>query len=69
MSGTRYVPQPVVDDARDEVRAGRTIDDIANRLGIDSTILAQLLGKPMLRPVLDLPADYLWRSDELDGVL
>jgi len=52
----RYIPQDTIDEAREALRAGATLDRIAGQLRILPTELASLIGLPQMRRI---PADTL----------
>jgi len=67
----KYVPGHVIDECRDLLRQGKTIEFLAGRIGgIEAEDLAALLGEPLARPVpATQAADEfdLWAVDRLDG--
>ena len=69
MSGTPYIDQSTLDEAREARRQGRTLEQLAGQLRCDPAHLARLLGVATTTPAVEQPADYLWSTDRLDGVL
>ena len=65
----KYIDGATIDDCKNALRQGATLQTLGERLGIDPAELARLIGVPVIVavPVTDEPD--LWRSDELDGVL
>ena len=70
MSGTRYLPGDVIDECRDVIRRGGSVESLAGRLGVEPAELQSLLGLPGAQRMRTLPAAAgvdLWRDAE--GVL
>ena len=63
----RYLDSDTIDQCRQALRDGRTLDDLAGKLHCDTDHLARMLGLP----VKPIPADEpdLWRVPELEGQL
>jgi len=66
-----YIDQSTLDECREALRQGRTLEQLAGHLRVESDHLASLLGltaKPV--PVQSQAAEFdLWRSDELNARL
>ena len=71
MSGVNYIDGDTLDLCHQALRQGRTLDDLAGRLHIDTEYLGRLLQLPSAKPVPATQADEfdLWRSDELQAQL
>ena len=69
MSG--YLDGDTIAQCHQALRDGRTLDDLAGRLHIDTEYLGRLLQLPTAQPanMIAQPADYLWSCDRLDGQL
>ena len=72
MSGTPYIDSDTLDQCLQALRDGRTLDDLAGKLNVDTEHLGRLLQLPTCGPVT--PTDQnesvdLWAADRLDGVL
>jgi len=70
VSGTRYLPGDVIDECRDVIRRGGSVESLAGRLGVEPAELQSLLGLPGVQRmrVLPVPGDVdLWHESE--GVL
>ena len=70
MSGTRYLPGDVIDECRDVIRRGGSVESLAGRLGVEPAELQSLLGLPGAQRMRMLPAECdvnLWHDTE--GVL
>ena len=70
MSGA-YLDGDTIAQCHQALRDGRTLDDLAGRLHIDTEYLGRLLQLPTVKPanMVEQPADYLWSVDRLDGQL
>ncbi len=51
------------------LRDGRTLEDVASRLHMDTEYLGRLLQLPTAPTASDDPDGDLWATDRLDGVL
>ena len=69
MSG--YLDGDTIAQCHQALRDGRTLDDLAGRLHIDTEYLGRRLQLPTAQPanMIAQPADYLWSCDRLDGQL
>ena len=59
-------------ECREAMRQGRTLDDLAGRLHVDTEYLGRLLQLPTVKPVqvqADASEFDLWSVDRLDEVL
>ena len=69
----RYLDSDTLDQCHHALRDGRTLDELAVRLHLDTEYLGRLLQLPTTTTtgnmVDEQPADYLWSCDRLDGVL
>ena len=68
MSGT-YIDGDTLPQCHEALRDGRTLDDLAGRLHIDTEYLGRLLQLPTTPAVSNDDDGDLWRTDELDAVL
>ena len=67
MSGTRYLPGDVIDECRDVIRRGGSVEKLAGRLGVEPAELQSLLGLPGAQRMRTLPAGGdvdLWADSE-----
>lgn len=70
MSG--YIDGDTHDMCLDALRDGRSLDDLAGSLHLDTELLGRLLQLPSETTAVDAttqPADYLWAVDRLQDVL
>ncbi len=69
----RHIDQGTLDDCREALRHGRTMEQLAGMLRVDAGELSSLLTTPGAQPAKSRqPADdpgYLWHADALDAVL
>lgn len=69
MSGA-YLDSDTLDQCHQALRDGRTLDELAGRLHIDTEYLGRLLQLPTSQPVETGNAEFdLWSTDRLDSVL
>lgn len=67
----RYIDGDTLDQCLAALRNGRTLEDIAGRLHLDTELLGRLLQLPAKRePVTTQADDFdLWAVDRLEGQL
>jgi len=67
-----YIDADTLDQCREALRQGSTLEKLANQLRVETATLANLLGLPQWKPIpaddIDAPFD-LFEVDRLDGVL
>ena len=63
-----YLDGSTRDECREAIRQGRTLDDLAGRLHVDTEYLGRLLQLPTVNMVVQ-PADYLWHMNDLEAQL
>lgn len=68
----RYLDADTLNQCHEALRDGRTLDDLAGRLHIDTEYLGRLLQLPQTKPAAAGNAETefdLWAADRLDAVL
>ena len=60
-----YIDSDTIDLCHQALRDGRTLDDLAVRLHVDTELLGRLLQLPSVKPAVTDEAD-LWRVPELE---
>lgn len=68
MSGTPYIDADTLDQCREAMRQGKSLESLAGKLRCSPEHLSRLLGLPTLRPVPKDDCD-LWAADALEAVL
>jgi AraC-like DNA-binding protein len=71
MSGQPYIDGSTLDECREAIRQGVTLESLASRLRCSSEHLSRLLGIAQAKPVRadkETGCD-LWAADKLEGVL
>ena len=63
-----YLDGSTLDECIEAIRQGRTLDDLAGRLHVDTEYLGRLLQLPTVNMVVQ-PADYLWHMNDLEAQL
>jgi hypothetical protein len=67
-----YIDADTLDQCREALRQGSTLENLAGQLRVDTAKLAELLGLPLLKPI---PQDNrrsdldVFAADRLEGVL
>ena len=70
MSGVNYLDGDTADQCHQALRDGRTLEDVAGRLHMDTELLGRLLQLPTVQSDVAQPdPNYLWSADRLDAVL
>ena len=64
-----YIAQDVLDQCREALRQGRTLEYLAGQLRCDVGHLSRMLGLPTTKPVATTDDPDLWRTHELDGLI
>ena len=64
-----YIAQDILDQCRQALRDGKTLEHLAGRLHCDADHLARMLGLPALRPIPATDEADLWRTHEIDDVI
>lgn len=70
MSGTPYIDGDTLDECREAMRQGHSLESLAGKLQCSPEHLARLLGSPALRPIPVDDSCDLWADEEkLESVL
>jgi len=64
----RYIDGATIDDCKNALRQGATLQTLGERLGIDPAELARIIGVPVVKPA-EQPADYLWSVERGESQL
>ncbi len=66
----RHIPQATIDEARDAIRGGRRLEDIAGQQRTTPDQLVRLIGLPRLQPIPDESEPCIFEAAErLSAVL
>lgn len=69
MSGTPYIDQDTLDECREALRQGSTLDFLAGQMRMTPDTLANLLGIPQWKQIPVEPETDLFALDRLEDVL
>ena len=73
MSGQPYIDGSTLDEAREAIRQGVTLEKLAGQLRVETATLANLLGLPQWKAIPSSDTDAaefdLFAAERLDGVL
>lgn len=64
-----YIAQDVLDQCREALRQGKTLEYLAGRVGCDPAHLARQLGVPAAKPIPVADEPDLWSVDRLESQL
>lgn len=64
-----YIDADTLDQCHQAIRDGRTLEDLAGRLHVDTEYLGRLLQMPALKPIPTTDEPDLWRAEEAWGQL